>query len=78
MDGVKVEEFLNQSRNVWFVRAIGGVLIVAAWVYFALPHFGSARFVADSLGLHRAWRLRRRRRVITRGATRSSSRRSFA
>ena len=49
MDGVKVEEFLNQSRNVWIIRAVGGVLLFAAWVYFALPHFGSARFLADSL-----------------------------
>jgi len=49
MDGVKVEEFLNQSRNVWIIRAVGGVLLFAAWVYFTLPHFGSARFLADSL-----------------------------
>lgn len=49
MDGVRVEEFLNQDRNVWIIRAVGGVLLFAAWVYFALPHFGSARFLADSL-----------------------------
>jgi diguanylate cyclase (GGDEF)-like protein len=49
MDGLKVEEFLSQGRNVWLIRAIGVVLLVAAWVYFAWPHFGSLRFVADSL-----------------------------
>jgi len=49
MDGVRVEEFLNQDRNVWIIRAAGGLLFFAAWVYFALPHFGSARFLADSL-----------------------------
>jgi diguanylate cyclase (GGDEF)-like protein len=49
MDGVKVEEFLNHGRNVWIVRAVGAGLLIAAWVYFAVPHFGSARFVADSL-----------------------------
>lgn len=49
IDGVKVEEFLNQSGNVWIIRAVGAVLLFAAWAYLALPHFGSARFVADSL-----------------------------
>jgi diguanylate cyclase (GGDEF)-like protein len=47
--GIKVEEFLSQCRNVWLIRAIGGVLLIAAWVYFAWPHFGSIRFLADSL-----------------------------
>jgi len=49
MDGVRVEELLNQSRSVWIIRAVGGVLLFAAWAYLALPHFGSARFLADSL-----------------------------
>jgi diguanylate cyclase (GGDEF)-like protein len=48
-DGVRVEEFLNQGRNVWIVRVVGGMLIVAAWVYFAVPHFGSVSFIADTL-----------------------------
>lgn len=47
-DGIKVEEFLSQARNVWLIRAIGLVLLVAAWVYFASPHLGSLRFVADT------------------------------
>ena len=49
VDGVKVEEFLNQDRNVWVIRGIGAVLLVAAGVYFTLPHFGSVRFMADLL-----------------------------
>jgi len=49
MDGVRVKELLNQSRNVWIVRAVGGMLLFAAWAYLALPHFGSARFLGDSL-----------------------------
>lgn len=47
--GIKVEEFLSKDRNVWLIRAIGLVLLVAAWVYFAWPHFASLRFVADTL-----------------------------
>ena len=49
MDGVPMEELLNRSRSVWIIRALGGVLLFAAWAYLALPHFGSARFLGDSL-----------------------------
>jgi diguanylate cyclase (GGDEF)-like protein len=49
VDGVKVEEFLNQDRNVWVIRGIGALLIIAAGVYFTIPHLGSPRFFADLL-----------------------------
>jgi len=44
-----IEEFLSQNLNVWLFRVVGGALLIAAWVYIALPNFGSVRFVADSL-----------------------------
>lgn len=44
-----IEEFLSQNRNVWLFRVLGGAILIAAWVYIALPNFGSVRFVADSL-----------------------------
>jgi diguanylate cyclase (GGDEF)-like protein len=49
VDGVKVEEFLNQDRTVWLIRAVGALLIIAAAVYFISPSWGSAQFFLDLL-----------------------------
>ncbi len=43
--------FLSVNRNAWLMRCLGAALLIAAWAYFTLPHFGSPRFFLDTLVL---------------------------